>query len=322
MTDEMHSLLAKFFSGQATEEESGTVQSWAASSEENYADFKLLEKLWSTSGQHDEVVFDTDKAWHKVDATLNPAVKPARTVRMFPRRAMAAAAIAVLLLGAFWIYRSMFGDRTVYADVADKKVQLEDGSNVYLRKGAKLQYPNHFAENERKVSLSGEAFFEVRHNPSKPFKVSTQTTEVEVLGTSFNLHADNKKTTLFVKTGRVRFTDVDDVNQTTIVSAGEMAVHDRPALSKQAIADANFDAWHTKELVFNNTPMQQVVSTLSNYFNVKIYIREQDRHQVSATGLTARFTNEPLSTVLDQVALITSYRIHLVEPNVYEISIK
>src|SRR5215213_2067153 len=103
MSNEIHSLLAKYFNGESTAEENERVQQWIASGEENRAEFELLQKLWNRSAEQEEIVFDTTKAWQSVNATIN-AVSTPKTVRMFSRRtAIAAAATIVLVLGLWWL---------------------------------------------------------------------------------------------------------------------------------------------------------------------------------------------------------------------------
>src|SRR5215213_10915417 len=153
-TADIHSLLAKYFNGETTAEENETVQQWIAASKENRADFKLLQQLWNKSGEQQQIIFDTGKAWQAVNAKIQ---RPARTISMFTRRGfMVAAAVVILLLGLWWLIGANFNMVTVYADTAVKEVRLQDGSQVYLRKGATLKYPRSFEANSREVSLSGE----------------------------------------------------------------------------------------------------------------------------------------------------------------------
>src|ERR1700754_5009037 len=103
MQQDIHSLLAKYFSGQASAEETGMVKEWAGASEENAADFRLLENLWNRSGEQENHVFDTERAWQPVNATLQNNRK-SKIVSLFTKRAMVAAAAIILLLGAWWLF--------------------------------------------------------------------------------------------------------------------------------------------------------------------------------------------------------------------------
>jgi transmembrane sensor len=321
-TADIHNILAKYFNGEATAEENAAVQQWIAASEENRADFELLQKLWSKSGEQEQIVFDTDKAWQAVHATIHPAKAPARTISMFTRRAAIAAAVLIVMLGLWWLIGANFNTVTVYADTTVKEVRLQDGSEVFLRKGATLKYPRKFDEHSREVSLTGEAFFEVTHDPSKPFRIKAAQAAVEVVGTSFTVNTNNNKVELIVKTGRVKFGASKENAEIIFVSAGERALLVQNTLTRQANSDENFNAWQSKQLVFNSTLLTEVARVLSDYYNVSITLKKEDAAQLSEAKVTARFNNQSLSSVLEEISLITSYRINRVSEGNYEISIK
>jgi transmembrane sensor len=323
MSADIHNLLAKHFNGQATAEEAEAVQQWIDASEENRADFQLLQQLWSRSGEQREIVFDTQKAWLAVDTAINEAKAPAKVVRLFTRRAaIGVAAALIVLLGLWWLGGSNFNTITVYADTAVKEVRLQDGSEVFLRKGATLKYPARFDEKSREVSLTGEAFFEVTHDAAKPFRIRAAQAAVEVVGTSFSVNANNDKVELIVKTGRVKFGAANKNAEIIFVSAGERALFAQNSLHKELNHDDNFNAWQSKQLVFSNTPLPEVVRMLSDYYNVNITFKKQDAAQLASAKVTARFNNQTLPSVLEEISLITSYRINRVSEGNYEISIK
>jgi transmembrane sensor len=322
MTDEMYSLLGKYFSGQATAEEESMVRQWAEASEQNRADFSQLEILWSMSGEHEQIHFDTGKAWQKVNARLNPAKQGLVRRMKLPARAMAVAASVVVLLGMWWLFRDMYGNRTVVADIAIKEVQLEDGSKVYLRRGATLEFPRRFKQNRRDVSLKGEAFFEVSPDAAKPFVISADDARVEVVGTSFSVHTGTNEVELIVKTGRVKLGPADEEDRSILVTAGERAMLAGDDLTKGLNTDENFNAWQSKQLVFNNTSLAEVVAVLIDYYNVRINIKKEDAVRLSGATLTARFNDQPLDAVMNEISLITSYRIQRISDTAYEISLK
>jgi ferric-dicitrate binding protein FerR (iron transport regulator) len=257
-----------------------------------------------------------------VDAAIN-AKAPGKVVRLFPRRAaIGVAAALIVLLGLWWLAGSNFNTITVYADTAVKEVRLQDGSEVFLRKGATLKYPARFDEKSREVSLTGEAFFEVTHDAAKPFRIQAAQAAVEVVGTSFSVNANNDKVELIVKTGRVKFGAANKNAEIIFVSAGERALFAQNSLHKELNHDDNFNAWQSKQLVFSNTPLPEVARMLSDYYNVNITFKKQDAAQLAAAKVTARFNNQTLSSVLEEISLVTSYRINRISEGNYEISIK
>lgn len=322
MSNEMHSLLGKYFNGEATAEETAIVKQWMEASEENRADFLLLQKLWNKSGEHQEMVFDTNKAWQSVQAKLNTSKAPAKTINMFTRRtAIAAAASVIVLLGLWWLAGQRQNTVTIHADVGVKEVRLEDGSAVFLRDGSSLTYSREFDKGAREVKLTGEAFFDVTPDPGRPFRIEAAQAAVEVVGTSFSVNTNDNRVELIVKTGRVKF-GANTGGEVVFVGAGERAMLAQNAVTKTINADINFDAWQSKQLVFNNTPLPEAAKVLSDHYKVNITLKKEDSVQLSAAAITARFNDQSLASVLEEIALITSYRVQRLSEGNYEISIK
>jgi transmembrane sensor len=321
MAEDMHYLLGKYFSGEASEEETAMVRQWAAASEEHAAEFRLMEELWKASGVEPAVRFDTEAAWTSVDSRLQVRKKSAGGARII-RLAVGIAASLILVLGLWWMLGKGNNMQNVVAGADAQLVQLEDGSKVFLRKGASLQYPKKFDKDDREVSLQGEAFFDISRDPSRPFKISAGEAQVEVLGTSFSLNTGNGKVELVVKTGRVRFASGKNARDHVIVSAGEKAALINGTVSKERNADENFDAWQTRKLIFRDEPLTQVLQLLNNYYKVNIILNKGDSAQLIKTRVTTNFNNQDLASVLKELSLITTYHIEKRSDTEYEISIK
>jgi len=325
MSEDMHILLGRFFSGEATEAEKATVNDWRLLSKENEAEFTLLENMWNTQADPAPLSFDTEAAWKKVDASITVATGKRKIIKMPAREVwIGIAASVILLLGIWYIVGTNRANhrQRVVAEVDVKRVSLNDGSIVYLRKGATLMYPAKFDKDERKVSLFGEAFFEVTHDASKPFVVEAETTEIQVVGTSFTINATNDSVELVVKTGKVNFTPVGDTGKKMMVVAGEGAVCAGGSISKKAFADPNFNAWQTRQLIFQRTPLSQVVAALNDYYGVNIVFKKEDATQLSAADFTDTFNDQPVDAVLEELARITTYNVKKTSDGNYEISIK
>jgi ferric-dicitrate binding protein FerR (iron transport regulator) len=317
----MYSLLARHFSGLATEEEKATINKWINSDEQNEADYRLLQQLWNQSAEPETISFDTEKALQAVTIKLDDEENTRKPGRVFTlKRMVAVAASLIIMFFAGWLAFNRPLTRTVLAETDAQEVQLKDGSKVYLRKGAVLKFPDRFVKNNREVSLTGEAFFQVARNPDKPFIITAAKTEVTVLGTSFSVIAGIDTVALIVKTGRVNFNPLHNTGSKVIVSAGERAICTNNNITKEANTDPNFNAWQSKQLVFKNTPLKQVAATLSNYYKVTIELNKKDMAQIALAGITVTFSNQPLSSVLQELSLITSYRIKKLNDTSYEIS--
>lgn len=322
MIEDMHNLLGKYFSGEATEEEKNAVSNWKLASEKNAEEFRLMENMWLNADLQSHVSFDTDNAWQKVDAKAKVPVQKGKVVNGWMKAAVALAACFILVAGIWW----MIGDRTsietIVADADATQVKLEDGTTVYLIKNSVLTYPRHFTKHTRSVTLSGEGFFDVVPDAARPFTITASETELRVLGTSFSVNTSNSKVELIVKTGRVRFGASADTSNRKLVVAGEKAVFADNQLNVSSNTDLNFNAWQSRQLIFEKTPMNKVVADISKTYNVQIILKKEDEAQLSMALFTDSFNDKPLQEVLEQVERITTYRIEKVGESKYEVSIR
>lgn len=319
MQRDIHSLLGKYFSGQASAEESDTVKNWAAASEENAADFKLLENLWKRSGEQQQEAFDTGKAWHTVNTKLQKGKGATIINLLFSKKAAMVAAAIIVLFGGWFIFFPAGPSRTITAQNGTQKISMKDGSTVYLRKGATFYYDKDYGKNNRHVQLTGEAFFEVRPDATKPFIISAASTRVQVVGTSFLVNSKNNQVSLFVRTGRVNFSA--GINK-VMVKAGENALFAFNQFTTGNTTGENFDAWRSRQLVFDRTLLKQAIADIGNYYEVNIRLKPQDEAAMQSTTITARYNNQPLQTVLDELMLISTYTITQLDDTHFEISLK
>ncbi len=146
-----------------------------------------------------------------------PAI-PFTPLRRNKRRGIqwAAAILACLLLGAWWLWFSNKGSRQDEAPLAgmvqqvndsQKRVEyrLEDGTLITLEPGARLRFLRHFPANQREIYLEGDAFFKVSKDPNRPFYIYCNGLVTHVLGTSFSIRTDklSRRTEVSVRTGKV-----------------------------------------------------------------------------------------------------------------------
>lgn len=148
---------------------------------------------------------------------------------------------------------------------------LSDGTVVILNAASSLKYPASFTGNERKVELTGEAYFEVAHNKAKPFKVVTNGQTVEVLGTHFNIMAYNDeaeiKTTLLE--GAVKLSDQHDA---ILLKPGQQGYISKESSKFKAVnVDVSeITAWKDGLFVFNGTDLHSLMRQLSRWYDVEV----------------------------------------------------
>jgi ferric-dicitrate binding protein FerR (iron transport regulator) len=146
---------------------------------------------------------------------------------------------------------------------------LSDGTKVWLNSASSIKYPVVFNGNERRVELTGEAYFEVAHNAKKPFKVISNGQTVEVLGTHFNINAYNDEqaieTTLLQ--GRVK---VSAEGHSNIIKPGEQARFEHGSID---VRDVDLDAvvaWKNGYFFFEENNIQEVMRELSRWYGVEV----------------------------------------------------
>ena len=156
---------------------------------------------------------------------------------------------------------------------------LEDGSIVYLSEQTSIYYPEHFQENKRIVTLSGNAFFEVSKQPERPFFIDTKVAEIEVLGTFFQVkNSDNSTFRLSVRHGEVKIT-LKGSNHIRYVRAGETALLESGALQITASDLFPFDNDFEK-IRFKDerlADITRIINTHSNLISIEVDAEQGNR---------------------------------------------
>lgn len=187
-------------------------------------------------------------------------------------------------------------------------VNLSDGSVVHLNYGSKIKYPKFFTGNNREIELIGEAYFDVAHNPDKPFIVNTGNMSVKALGTAFNVLAypgdDIIETTLVNGKVVLEKNNFDGKNKTigALVPGQHVKYNLKTETTSSTIGKIEkYIAWKEGKLVFQDTPITQVAEKLGRMFNVEIEVADN----AIDNFYTVTFIDEPLFQILDMITLAT-----------------
>lgn len=251
-----------------------------------------------------------DKVHHRI--RLNEDTKVIRTNWMSTFQRIAAILIVPLLLSflAYFYYQSEKpAGINSYAEIqcplgVRTKFQLPDGSTGFLNSGSTLKYQVSFA-SERKVQLVGEAFFDVVHNKKLPFHVNTKNLDIKVLGTTFNVIANEDEQTeeVVLQTGKV---DVSSQSgkQIAVLKPNEKITLNTEKLTfiKNEVEATQYTSWKEGKLVFRNENMQQVARRLSRWYNADVVV---DDRQLEDYTFHATFVDEPLDEVLKLISITT-----------------
>ncbi|MEW5845146.1 MAG: FecR domain-containing protein [Bacteroidota bacterium] len=276
----------------------------------------MLEKVWNnkTSDLSGTFPFDKKKLFQEINKQIDANSSPSIQWYQKPALKVAASVAVLVALSFLTIYfawnKGNFAEKQMLSFFSGsntaQEVMLPDGSKVILNKQTTLKYPKVFSEKIRRVELSGEAVFEVTHNPNHPFVVVANGVEVEVLGTVFNVMAypsDNLVTATLIS-GKVRLKYVDPSTkkqQSVILAPNHSATfylnQNRFEISR---VDVNtITAWERGELIFNDEPIESLVAKLSRWYGTDITISNDLRGKYR---LTMTIDNE----TIDEALLIIS----------------
>lgn len=190
------------------------------------------------------------------------------------------------------------------------EIILADGTKIWLNAGSTLSYPVRFTGNSREVYLSGEAFFEVSTDRSKPFYVITGDLRIKVTGTRFNVTSYNNDivTQAVLVEGRIEAAKNRLFGRSVELSPGERIVYDRKEnkIKKDKVDTELYTSWVNGYLILENEPVEEIFKKLERYYDKKIV----------AEGLSGqyRFTGklnlaEDLEKVLKNVAFSASFTV-------------
>jgi len=252
-------------------------------------------------------------------------LNPKRRRKVFLQSLFAAASIALLIaLGNSLFFKQKATPPTItpetpavvaqntLIDFSGKQlVHLPDGSTVLLNDNSTLKYDqNSFDSKTREVTLTGEAFFDIKHNPEKPFIVHTGKVQTRVLGTAFNINAQNSLDNIEVTVarGKVQVGDVEKVYG--VITPNQQIKVNKSNLSfeQNNVSAAIVTEWKSNYLILDDLNMAEAVSLISQKYKVQILISNE---KIKNCRITASFLNEEdLDHVLKVISSVieTEYR--------------
>lgn len=323
-------LIAKYFAGECNQQECHELLQWRDASKENKQLFNQVKKdieiiNWSKSMNRVNV----ESAWEKVKNRIQEdeqklPVSEEKSTRFIltPVFKYAAAIIIILGIGFFSnkVYQIISGEKITneFASVAEqgKEIILPDGSKVVLNANSKISYQAKFTSAERKVQLVGEAYFDVTKNPDKPFIIEAEKAEIRVLGTSFNVNtsAPGSKVEVFVETGLVQLARKDRQDEKILINPGDVGILYSDQLVKEKNQNENIIAWKTKEIVFREDNLGEVVQVLNNVYNTNIEFKNPDLLDLK---YTSTFRNQEIDSILNVICLTFDLKTETKDNTIY-----
>ncbi|MBN2174691.1 MAG: FecR family protein, partial [Bacteroidales bacterium] len=299
-------------------------------------------------------LIDMNKAKKEIKSRI-PEFNQKTSFWSFWQKAAAILLLPVILISGYFFLRQNkpVTDKLIYKETTAaygfrSKLNLPDGTVVWLNSGSKLKYPESFYGGKREVFLTGEAFFEVEHNPNQPFYVNLGELSVKATGTSFNISAygteKTYETTLI--TGNVQLVKQGNNNNDIVLhnmKPNEHAVYNKevknitfyenildennasPSLRDGPIQSINrktagldvtdlkenkYTSWIDGKLVFRNDDMEYVSKKLGRWYNVDIQLDDTVLYDFQ---YTATFVDETIEQVLELLALSAPIEYNIVD---------
>ena len=185
---------------------------------------------------------------------------------------------------------------------------LADGSRIYLNSETKLIFPVRFTGDERKVELTGEAYFEIRRH-KKPFIVQTSDMQIEVFGTSFNINAyrENTYTGATLVEGQVRI-QTPNMPSPVSLKPGENLNLDRLSneISIKEVDTSIYTAWVKGEFIFRNHPLGDILDQLTRWYDFTVEYEDPAIRNMKFTGSVEKART--LDYLLDNIKSVTNIK--------------
>jgi len=342
--DRIWELLAKIKSGEATPEEQLELNQHLARSPEDQELVQAMDAFWEipvpvTGVPAESEINNTWNAFrHKIaPADLSVAApEPAGRVRHILKIVSAIAAVLLLTMGGWWLWNSR--SATVPGQInsvstkygSKSKIEMPDGTQVWLNVGSNIRYDENYGKENREITLTGEAFFEVVHNEKKPFIIHTPKMNVKVLGTVFNVKAypNDEVTEAALIKGSIEVTFPNRPQEKLILKPSDKITivnkelpdsktgfeqnsdKEKPAIvvsrvsyqvADSAVAET---AWVNNKLIFRSKTFEELAKDMERWFNVTVRVQDSAILQKKFTGI---FSNESITDALYALSLSSPF---------------
>lgn len=295
-------IISDQLAGELAEEDRAHLDCWKESDSDNE---RFLQALTSPSQSSDEIEEKGEEARMKVLLTVQQRIKAVRRKFVWLKIGAVAASVALLLMFSNY-YSFQSGKKQTGSQLLEvsnprgmlSTITLPDGTKVTLNGGATLSYPTLFIAENREVSLSGEAYFDVKKDEKQPFIVHAEDLQVKVLGTQFNVksYQEDDYIQITLNEGKVGV-NVASEQEIEYLQPDQQVCFDKKnrTFTKEDVNARFFSAWKDGQLYFRGTPFYEVALQLERRFNVDIEIVSPKLRETSYYGEFVRGEN------LDQI---------------------
>ena len=181
-------------------------------------------------------------------------------------------------------------------------ISLSDGSKIYLNAGSKLSFSKDYNSESRKVSLYGEAYFDVKKGIN-PFIISTEYAEITVLGTKFNVRSRDDGFEVGVNEGVVKVKN--DLRSMEISQGEQIDVNPKyPETFTTSKTTDFYPGWKNNKLICDNSSLLKICDELERIYNVKINFQNESQKDIPISGII-NLNPSNLESVLSSISLLS-----------------
>lgn len=311
-----------YLEGKIPDSEMNEIREWLKNPENDTESRNFLGEIWANSDiRMVGAEPDFEQMLHQVHSRINEQMhrklsaksQSEGVIRRFYNTFSKIAAILViplLLLSVYFYFHSIqyyssvasSAVREIYTKPGTRtKIELSDGTLVWLNDGTTFRYPESFSGKKREVFVDGEAYFDVRSDLENPFVVNNPMMTTVVTGTHFNLHgysADN----YFEVTLQEGKVTLERNSQKLVMKPGEQVQFDSrfETIVQKAVDPFDASAWVDGKLIFKDEKLTTAIKKLARWYNVEVIISEPE---IDSYLLTGTIQDEKLDQTLNMISL-------------------
>lgn len=308
--DQLIVLIKKYLDGQCTPAETQIVEAWYDSQKDEHAVFHKGDPALINQSAVRSLQNIRTKIAEQREAENN-FIPEKQTAPLFRNWMTAAASVLIFLIGGLYLYPRLKGRSAIkYNEIVAAKghvlhITLSDHTSIWLNACSRLKYPQTLDSKSREVYLEGEAYFDVFHDPSKPFKVHTSKLTTTVLGTAFSVTAYQNMPAQAVTVIRGKVQVADDRKVLGLLTPDQRIDYQNSSRKSRfsEVSAASLMSWKDGKLQFEDQDMQDIAARLGRWYG---YTFKFENIKMMDYHYTASFNNKiPLTSLLEVMKAVS-----------------
>ena len=274
---------------------------------------KDIERIVQETKKLEIPVFDAENAWERISSETNSA--PVKKYKL--SKILRYAAIIILSLGIGVFLQKLLSDKTddKFVEITASKgqkidISLPDGNKIWINSNSSIKYPIDFKDFNKRIYIQGEAYFEFSEENEKPLFVIVNEVIIQAFSGAFNVktNATNTGADISVTHGWITVNNLNvQVNDLIIEEGYVCSFSPELPLFIAQNDDANYLAWKTGNLHFENTPLKIVAQTLSDHFDKNIQVEGR----IQYCSFSSDYKNADLETILNDIEVSINTKIDM-----------